>query len=110
MPEGPDLLHEPLPLSRSNLWKPVSASGAGALIPDPICVTQAVIAALRDHAGTAPQQSVLGFLTGYLCQSSEPETRYILVNATIRATHPGRGDPTRSHRAVRWSVVRTRCA
>src|SRR6266566_1951366 len=106
MPEGPDLLHEPLPLSRSILWKPVSASGAGALIPAPICVTQAVIAALRDHAGTAPQQSVLGFLTGYLCESSEPETRYILVNATIRATQPVQGDRTTIVLNALWERVR----
>src|SRR6266550_3722974 len=106
MPEGPDLLHEPLPLSRSILWKPVTASGAGALIPDPICVTQAVIVALRDHAGTAPQQTVLGFLTGYLCQSSEPETRYILVNATILATQPVQGDRTTIVLKALWERVR----
>ena len=77
MLEGPDLLHQPLPLDRSILWKPGVEGGGGGtgLIPDSIFVAQAAVAALREHAGSAAEKSLLGFLVGDLCQTPDTATR-----------------------------------
>src|SRR5438445_1764368 len=106
MPEGPDLLHQPLPLNRSILWKPATESGPTAVPPDPIFVTQTAVAALREHASTAPEQSLLGFLIGDLCESPDTETRYILVGSTMRATQPVQGDRTTIVLNALWDRVR----
>jgi len=103
MPEGPDPLHQPLPLHRSILWKPATGSAA---ITDPIFVTQTAVAALREHAGTAPEQSLLGFLVGDLCESPDAEARFIVIGTTIRATQPVQGDRTTVVLNALWDRVR----
>src|SRR3989442_587289 len=108
MLEGPDLLHQPLPLDRSILWKPGVEGGGGGrgLIPDSIFVAQAAVAALREHAGSAPEKSLLGFLVGDLCQTPDTATRYILVGSLIRVTQPGQGDRTTIVVKALWDRVR----
>src|SRR2546428_2855988 len=108
MLEGPDLLPQPLPLDRSILWKPGVEGGGGGtgLIPDPIFVTQAAVAALREHAGTAPEKSLLGFLIGDLCEAPDSAARYILVGSTIRVTQPVQGDRTTIVLKALWDRVR----
>ena len=108
MLEGPDLLHQPLPLDRSILWKPGVEGGGGGtgLIPDSIFVAQAAVAALREHAGSAPEKSLLGFLVGDLCQTPDTATRYILVGSLIRVTQPVQGDRTTIVVKALWDRVR----
>ncbi len=98
-------LRQPIPLARSILWNPVAA---GTRRPDdaafPIFVGQSAVQAIYEHvaAPRPPEQDLLGFLLGDLCECPVTNVSYLVVDAALRLTQPIAGDRTRDVVARLW--------
>src|SRR5881396_1739890 len=93
-------LRQPIPLARSILWNPATAGARGGRpgsIPFPIFVAQSAVAAIHEHLTTAPPhpgQGLLGFLVGDMCECSETNVAYLVIDAALRLSQPIYGDRT----------------
>jgi hypothetical protein len=82
--------HEPLPVARAILWKPLPDSYhllasmmRTAEQQTQLFVTQRAFLQVDRHLGSAPDLELGGFLAGHLCECPRSRARYSVVNTVI---------------------------
>ena len=89
----------PILIPRGVLWHPIAG---GATLADvatyPLFIEQKVLVALEGQIRTTLDGSVIGFLTGELCECPESAVRYTVVDSLVRLSEPVSGDRTKPAR------------
>ena len=91
-----------MPVAASIHWQPIHGGAAGAASPF-IFITQAALAAVRDHCA-ASGAACSGLLTGGLFRSSDTGELYVLVGSTIRLP-ASPGETAKSALVQGWVVA-----
>src|SRR5712692_4751553 len=101
-------LRQPIPVGRSILWSPANGGAKRpGDIPFPIFLSQAALTAIHEHIATPhrPGQGILGFLLGDLCECTDTNVSYLVIDLALRLNQPLYGDRTRDVVTRLWDPI-----
>jgi hypothetical protein len=90
------ILSQPMPLARSILWAPTSATRPSD-VALPVFLQQSALQAIYEHLTTLPPagQGILGFLLGDRCECPVSGVSYCVIDAALRLNQTIYGDRSR---------------
>jgi len=87
-PPPPLQIGKPFPDDQSILWKPVDTLARAPELATPaVVITQGALREVIRHLSSSPDQELLGFLIGELCECPRSKLRYLCISGTLRTGH-----------------------
>ena len=87
-PPPPLQIGKPFPDDQSILWKPADALARAPELATPaVVISQGALREVIRHLSSSPDQELLGFLIGELCECPRSKLRYLCITGTLRTGH-----------------------
>jgi len=87
-PPQPLQISKPFPDDQSILWKPVEELARAPELATPaVVISQGALREVIRHLSSSPDQELLGFLIGEMCECPRSKLRYLSITGTLRTGH-----------------------